>query len=42
MPTIPGSFAALLDGFRGCFTAPTFTTFTRVPQLIGVLGYGWR
>lgn len=28
MPTIPGSFAALLDGFRGCFTAPTFTTFT--------------
>jgi hypothetical protein len=23
-----GSFAALLDGFRGCFTAPTFTTFT--------------
>jgi hypothetical protein len=28
MPTIPGSFAALLDRFRGCFTAPTFTTFT--------------
>jgi len=28
MPTIPGSFIALLDGFRSCFTAPTFTTFT--------------
>lgn len=28
MPTTPGSFAALLDGLRGCFTAPTFTTFT--------------
>jgi len=28
MPTIPASFAELLAGFRGCFTAPTFTTFT--------------
>src|SRR4029453_3353416 len=28
MPTIPGSFAELLGVFRGCFTAPTFTTFT--------------
>jgi hypothetical protein len=28
MPTIPGSFAALLGAFRACFTAPTFTTFT--------------
>jgi hypothetical protein len=28
MATIPGSFADLLAGFRGCFTTPTFTTFT--------------
>jgi hypothetical protein len=26
MPTIPGSFTALLGAFRACFTAPTFTT----------------
>jgi hypothetical protein len=28
MATIPGSFADLLAGFRGCFTTPTFATFT--------------
>jgi hypothetical protein len=28
MPTIPGSFAELPGAFRGCFTAPIFTTFT--------------
>jgi hypothetical protein len=39
MPTMPGSFAALLDGFRGCFTAPTFTTFTvNRPGFTGGLG----
>jgi SRSO17 transposase len=35
MPTIPGSFAELLAGFRVCFTAPSFATFTML--LVGLL-----
>jgi hypothetical protein len=34
--TIPGSLAGLLVVFRSCFTAPTFTTFSRL--VLGLIG----
>jgi hypothetical protein len=35
VPTLPGSLRRVLEAFRPCFTAPTFTTF--VALLAGLI-----
>jgi hypothetical protein len=31
VPTLPGSLGHVLEAFRPCFTAPTFTTYVTLP-----------
>jgi hypothetical protein len=40
--TLPGTLVHVLEVFRPCFTAPTFTTFTALMAGLVVQSAGWK